>query len=255
MLDAIDSGGSGTPLVLLHGFPLNKETWDVQAAALEHEARVIRFDVRGLGASNVPDGPYLMTALAGDVAAVLDALGVESAVIAGHSLGSYVAFAFFRLFAERVRALGIVTGSALADEPDVKLRRYELADRVEREGAAALIESYVPRYFGPSVYEKRRDLVEKVTGIVGAADPAGAAGLLRGMAERDPSDDLFEDILVPVAIFAGSEDAFNPLERNEDLRQSIEGATLTVEACGHFPQWEAPGATTRFLRDLIARAT
>src|SRR5581483_1643974 len=90
-LDVLDAG-SGTPIVLLHGFPLAKETWDAQAAALQERVRVVRIDLRGLGKSRGGPGPYLMETLAGDVAAVLDALAIERATIVGHSLATYVAY-------------------------------------------------------------------------------------------------------------------------------------------------------------------
>jgi pimeloyl-ACP methyl ester carboxylesterase len=253
-LDVIDEG-SGTAVVLLHAFPLNKETWDAQASVLARRARVVRFDIRGLGRSSVPDGPYLMATLGSDVAAVLDALGIGSAVVVGHSIGSYIAFAFYRMFAERVLGLGIVCGNAWADDGEMKLRRYALADQVEREGTRALVESYVPRYFAPPFYRERPELVTRATEIVEAASPAGAAGLLRGMAERDASDDLFEDIRVPVAILAGTMDAFGPVDRNERLASQIEGARLTLLECGHLPQWEASDATTSALSGLLDRVS
>ncbi|HLI95248.1 MAG TPA: alpha/beta fold hydrolase, partial [Candidatus Baltobacteraceae bacterium] len=96
------SEGSGDPIVLIHGFPVTRDVWDAQAARLASRMRVIRPDLRGMGRSSVPDGPYLMETLAGDVAAVLDALGIDRACIVGHSLGGYVAMAFCRMYSERV---------------------------------------------------------------------------------------------------------------------------------------------------------
>src|ERR1700722_10446330 len=83
--------GSGDPIVLLHGFPFTRETWNEQRAALAKSHRVIALDLRGMGRSSVTDGPYLMETLAGDLAAVLDVMGVDRATIVGHSLGGYVA--------------------------------------------------------------------------------------------------------------------------------------------------------------------
>src|SRR6202011_1188956 len=93
-----DSGGAGAPVVLLHGFPLDRTVWDEQLPALTAAgARVIRVDLRGCGESEPSDGPALMEALAGDVAGVLDALHVERAALVGHSIGGYVVLAFFRM--------------------------------------------------------------------------------------------------------------------------------------------------------------
>ena len=113
---AVLDEGAGPAIVLIHGVLLAKETWDAQAAALARHARVVRIDLRGHGASGVPPGPYLMETLAGDVLDVLDALGIERATIVGHSLGGYVTFAFYRMFAERCAALGFVSTRAAADD-------------------------------------------------------------------------------------------------------------------------------------------
>jgi pimeloyl-ACP methyl ester carboxylesterase len=251
-IDALDEG-EGQPLVLLHGFPLDKETWDAQAAALRRRARVIRFDLRGLGRSSVTPGPYLMTQLAGDVAAVLDALNVERATIVGHSLGTYVAFAFYRMFSERVAGLGLVCGSARADTEERRLWRLGMAERVEREGSAALVDAYVQKYFAPLVYDEQPELPARATAIVAATKPAGAAAMLRGMAERDPGFDLFEDFTIPVSVIGGKDDAFNPPEEAEFIAHGIAGATLEMLDCGHFPLWEAPEATCGVIDALLER--
>ncbi len=95
-------------VVLIHGFPLTREIWDAQADALAQRYRVVRPDLRGTGKSSAPEGPYLMERLAADVAALLDALGIERVAIAGHSMGGYVALAFARMFTERVSRLALV---------------------------------------------------------------------------------------------------------------------------------------------------
>jgi pimeloyl-ACP methyl ester carboxylesterase len=251
-LDTLDEG-SGPPLVLLHGFPLNKETWDLQAERLRSRARVIRFDLRGLGKSSVTPGPYLMTQLAGDVAGVLDALHVERATIVGHSLGTYVAFAFFRMFSERVAGLGLLCGTARADTDERRVWRLGLAERVEREGAAVLADAYVPRYFAPLVYQERPELAQRAEEIVLATKPAGAAAMLRGMADRDKAFDLFEDFEIPISVVGGKLDAFNPPEESELIAQCSKNATLDLFDCGHFPQWEVPDATCGLIETLMKR--
>jgi 3-oxoadipate enol-lactonase len=246
--------GDGPAIVLLHGFPLSKETWDAQARALSARARVVRFDLRGLGESSVPPGPYLMETLAGDVAGVLELLGIARAVIVGHSLGGFVAFAFYRMFAERCAALGIVASRASADTPEVASARFELADRAEASGIQPVVDSFVPRYFAPEIYTERPAFVERARAIAGATDARGAAAMLRGMAERVASNDLFEEIDIPVAVIAGRSDAFVGPDELQKISDGIRGATLHVLECGHFPQWEAPEALDRILASLLEAA-
>jgi pimeloyl-ACP methyl ester carboxylesterase len=243
--------GEGPAIVLIHGFPLSKETWDAQAAALATRARVVRFDLRGLGKSSVPPGPYLMENLASDCSDVLDALGIERATIVGHSLGGYVAFAFHRLFAERCAGLGLVCTRAIADDAATAHARYELADRAEREGIDPVLDAYLARYFAADFADANPEAVARVAGVIRATDPRGAAAMLRGMAARVPSDDLFTEITVPVRVIAGARDALAPLALSESIAAGIAGAELDVLACGHMPLVEAPEALTASLGALL----
>jgi 3-oxoadipate enol-lactonase len=248
--DALDEG-SGPAIVLLHGFPLAKETWDDQARALTGRARVVRFDLRGLGRSSVPAGPYLMETLAGDVAAMLDALGIERAIVAGHSLGGYVAFAFYRMFAERCSGLAIVCSRATADDPATASARLDLADTTEAVGIGPVVDAFVPRYFAPDVYVNRSELVERARVIASATDPRGAAAMLRGMAARVTSTDVFDEIAVPVLLVAGKHDRFVDVCELQRIADGVRTANLQVLDCGHFPQWETPGDLNTALGGLL----
>jgi pimeloyl-ACP methyl ester carboxylesterase len=249
-LDAIVEG-EGPAVVLIHGFPLAKETWDAQAAVLAKRARVVRFDLRGLGKSSVPLGPYLMETLASDCSDVLDALGIERATIVGHSLGGYVAFAFHRLFSERCAGLGLVCTRAIDDDAPTAAARFELADRAEREGIDPVVASYLPRYFAPAFYETHPEVVEKAAAILRATNPSGAAAMLRGMAARVPSDDLFSEIAVPVRVIAATRDALAPVALSESIARGIPGAVLDRLDCGHFPLYEEAAALTVSLEALL----
>jgi len=246
--------GRGPALVLLHAFPLDKQIWDAQASALSATARVVRLDFRGLGRSTAPRGPVLVDTLASDVAAALDALGIERAVIAGHSLGAYVALAFVRLFAERVAGIGLVCGRADADHPTLRERRLALAADVERDGIAPLREFYLPRLFAPSTYERRPELVATVAAIFDATDPQAAAALLRGIAWRASSEDILADIAVPVRVVAGADDALIPVALGRVLADAIPGAAFDEVAAGHMAPVEAPQLVTRSLERLLAAA-
>ncbi len=248
--DVLDEG-RGTALVLLHGFPLAKESWDAQAAVLSSLARVIRIDLRGLGGSSVTPGPYLMEGLAGDVAAVLDALRVERAIVAGHSLGGYVAFAFYRLFTERCLGLGLVCSRVTADDAMAAAVREALAVRAESEGMEPVARSFVERYFAASIYRERPDLVARARAMCLRTDPRGAAAMLRGMAVRVSSEDLFDEIDVPVRVIAGTQDALVDLALMRRVADGIGSATLDVLSCGHFPLWEEVEATTASLQALL----
>ena len=192
-----------------------------------------------------------METLAGDVAGILDEMGVSGAVIAGHSLGGYVTFAFWRMFAERVKGLGLVCTRATADDAAAAQGRLELARRTEDEGIAAVAESFMPRLLADSTRRERPDVIERTRAVVERTNPLGAAAMLRGMAARVSSEDLLADIDVPVRVVAGLEDVLIPVERSREMTAALPSARLDLLKCGHLPQFEAPDDLTRSLEDLL----
>ena len=242
-------------VVLIHGFPLSASVFDAQSQALEREFCVVRPDLRGAGASSSPDGPYLMETLAADVALVLDALGIERAAIAGHSLGGYVALAFARMFTERVERLALIASRLRADTPEEARRRRELADRVDREKSIEpIVEAFLPRLLAPQTISDQPKIAEKAYRITRGNDPAGAAATLRGMALRAPAEDIAEDLDVPVLVLAGANDTVVGEEEARKITQHFPRGELTICAdSAHLPMLESPQCVNEALRAWLAR--
>lgn len=239
----------GDAIVLLAGFPMTREIWDEQALALCEKYRVVRPDLRGMGASSVPDGPYLMEVLAGDVAAVLDTLGIDRATIVGHSLGGYVALAFARMYAERVARLALVCSRLSADSAERARWRNEVADEMETTGnAQSHIDEMIDGLLAkPELTQRARAIAQKNT-------PRGLAAMQRGMALRDPADDIAPDLAMPVLVLAGAADRSLSLEEARATVAAFPHATLVVsQVSGHLPMLEDPGLVTSALAELMAR--
>jgi pimeloyl-ACP methyl ester carboxylesterase len=119
-LNYVDSGGEGTPVLLVHGFPLNLTMWQPQIDALGDRWRLIAPDLKGAGGSEGPDEPsqYTVDSYADELKGLLDELGIDRVVLVGLSMGGYVAFAFLRKYADRVSALVLADTRAEADPPE-----------------------------------------------------------------------------------------------------------------------------------------
>lgn len=243
--------GKGEAIVLIHGFPMTRDIWDRQAEKLAQQMLAIRPDLRGMGRSSVPDGPYLMEVLAADIAGVLDAAGIERAAIVGHSLGGYVAMAFCRMYTERVTRLALVCSRLAADSPETARSREELADRLEREDRIdPAVDAYVPRLFAPATLEERAPVVTRAREIAAQNSARGAAAMLRGMAQRVDSNDIAEDLDLPVLIVAGAADQVNAVAEAEAMRRAFPRASLEIlRRSGHLPMMEQPDE----LADLLLR--
>lgn len=241
-IDVEVSGNGDDTVVLIHGFPLSREIWNAQVRALSGHVRVVAMDLRGMGASSLADGPYLMESLAGDVAAVLDALAVERASLVGHSLGGYVALAFARMYVERLDRLALVCSRITADSPDRAMHRRELADDAERRGSSdRIIAEMHDATFGETTRREHPEISERFRKIAEKNDPRGLAAMLRGMALRDGAQDIAGDLAMPVLVVAGAEDPGIPaVEAAWTAAAFPSGKLVTLEGSGHVPMLEKP---------------
>jgi pimeloyl-ACP methyl ester carboxylesterase len=247
--------GRGPALLLLHAFPLGRVMWDAQAEALAARARVVRFDLRGFGGS--APGPALLTMerIAEDAVAVLDQLGLASAVVCGLSMGGYAALALVRQHPERVRALVLADTRAGADSDQGRADRAALAERVRREGVAAAAEAMLPRLLGATSHSERPDLVARVREIILANPAQGVIDGLAGLAARADSGPYLRQITVPTLVICGEEDTLTPVSEAEALRDGIRGSRLvTLPRAGHLSNLENPdgfnAALARFLDEV-----
>jgi 3-oxoadipate enol-lactonase len=249
-IDVRVDGFDGDALVMIHGFPLTRDIWDAQAQVLARTHRVVRPDLRGMGASSVPDGPYLMETLASDIAAALDALAIERAALVGHSLGGYVALAFARMYTERVARLALVCSRIAADTREIAENRRKTADSIEREGA--IPPELTTRLLAPETLLQRPEIAQRASEISRRTDPRGAAAMLRGMALRVASDDIAPDLEVPVLVVAGARDAVIPIEEARAVAQAFpKGRLVICERSGHLPMLEEPDRVTEALAELL----
>lgn len=235
-------GTADAAIVLLHGFPLTREIWNAQIERLAKARRVVSVDLRGMGESSVADGPYLMETLAGDVAAVLDAIGVQRAAVVGHSLGGYVALAFARMYSERLERLALVCSRLAPDAPPQAQARLDLADRAERESSPEpVVEAYVPRLLSEKTKRERPETVAAVEAIARRNAPRGLAAMLRGMAMRDGAEDIAPDLTMPVLLICGGADALARVDAARADASKFPSASVAVaENSGHLPMLEEP---------------
>ena len=242
---AYERRGKGTPLVLLHGYPLDHHLWDEVLPLLEDTFDVILPDLRGFGESTTVNSPYSMDDYASDVAGLLDQLGIQETAIVGHSMGGYVALAFLRLYPERVRGLGLVSSQVLADPPDRKEGRYKSAADVAENGISSVVTTMTPKFTTD----------EKLQAFARASmeqqQPVAYIGALKSMAERTDSTPLLSSLKAPVVIIHGDSDALIPVDRAREVKTAVPQAHLVeISGAGHMPMMEAKEKTAQALKHL-----
>ncbi|MBI3914889.1 MAG: alpha/beta fold hydrolase [Chloroflexi bacterium] len=252
-----DTGGAPStslrmPLVLIHGFPLDRTIWAEQTRGLADAARVIAPDLRGCGGSAMPPDATTMDAYADDVRGLLDALNIQRAIIAGVSMGGYIAFAFYRQSAARVRALILVDTRAGADSPEGKQGRDDNAALARAEGTGAIAERMLPKMLTPQTAATRANVAQDLRALMARQPVEGVAAALIAMRDRPDSTPTLAQISVPTLVIHGAEDQLIPVKESELLRDSIRGARLEIiPHAAHLPNYEQPAAFNRVVKEFL----
>jgi pimeloyl-ACP methyl ester carboxylesterase len=238
--------GSGKPLVLIHGYPLDHTIWNEILPLMENDFDIILPDLRGFGQSTIVESQYKIVDMAEDIAGLLDQLGIEKSAIVGHSMGGYVSLAFARAHPKRVAGLGLVASQAPADPPDRKKGRYEAADEIMKTGVQPVAE-------GMSAKLSPDEQVQAIVrGLIAAQHPVGLAGALKAMAERDDSSSILSNFQFPVVVIHGDADELIPVQRAQEAKAEISQAILMeLPGVGHMPMLENPQATAAALKNLL----
>lgn len=194
-----------------------------------------------------------METYAADLVALLDKIGIEEPVaLAGFSMGGYVAFAFLRASALRVRALALVDTKATADTPEGRHGRREMAERVREDGAGVIAEAMIGKLLSPLALEGQPDLKEEVVRMMSAQSPGAVAQALLAMAERPDSTPLLGDVSVPSVVIGGAEDEIATLQEMRSMAAAIPNARFVeIAGAGHLAPMERPEAVTAALKGWL----
>ena len=238
--------GRGLPMVLLHGYPLDHTTWEPVIPLLENHADLILPDLRGFGGSSLTGSGYSLVDMATDVAALLDHLEVEKAILVGHSMGGYVSLAFAHAHPRRVLGLGLVASQVIADPPERQKVRYETANVIRSQGTMFVASSM------PAQLTSDETIQAVLREIALRQRPEGMAGALEAMAGRPDSRPFLAEFDFPIVIIHGREDRLIPIERaREALAGTRRGTLVEIEGTGHMPMMESPQTTAEALKSLL----
>jgi 3-oxoadipate enol-lactonase len=244
--------GEGPAVLLVHGYPYDHSIWAAQMAALEGYRRIAP-DLRGMGQSDAPDLGYSMATYAADLAALLDAVGVEDVVLCGLSMGGYVAFEFLRGWRRRVRGLVLLDTRAEADSPEGRRARDAAAALARERGAAAIADEMLPKSLSPATLTHSPGMAERVRAMMAATPVAGIIGALGAMRDRADSTPLLPTLGdIPTLILVGELDEPTPPAGAQAMAEAIPGARCSIiPGVGHLSAVEGADRVTQALLDFL----
>lgn len=237
---------SGTPLMLVHGFPLDHTIWEPMLPFLTGTFDVILPDLPGFGGSDLPAEAPTVESYAACLAGLLDALKIKQVLLVGHSMGGYVALTFARLHPERLLGLGLVASQALADTPERAAGRHQTAEQVATQGVKVVAEAMSPKLSANPAH------APALNALILRQKPEGVIAGLKLMAARPDATPALPAFGFPVALVHGQADALISPERAREIAAAVKGARLVeLPGIGHMPMLEAPQLAAQALAQLI----
>jgi pimeloyl-ACP methyl ester carboxylesterase len=248
--------GSGEPVILIGGFCMVKESWDLQVSGLSKQFRVITFDNRGVGETTVPNGPFTIADMAADTVGLMDALEIDSAHVFGVSMGGLIAQVLALDHPDRVRrvALGCTThGGRHAVQPEKGVMQILAKASDPTMPVEEAVRTRLPVVLADRFIREEPERVEEFVrlSVRHWPTPEGAAGQMGALSIFNVKKRLGE-IRCPVLAITGSEDRMMPPENSRLLADGIEGARhYSVEGAGHSFFFEKPDEVNAVLVDFF----
>ena len=226
----------GAPLILLHGLGDTSRSWSLALPALARRHRVFALDQRGHGDTDAPACCYTIPDLAYDVIAFMDAMKIDKAAIAGHSMGSFVAQHLAAAYPHRVSRLVLLGSSDTTAGSETVGWLWDQAKTFDKGVPAAFVDELQS---SPTPVDA--DFLAKVKAETFAVRPHVWKGLARMFIVEDHRRFL-ADIKAPTLILWGEKDTAFPKAAQDRLQQALPGALFKAyPEVGHNLHWEIPG--------------
>lgn len=243
-------GDEGRPVVMLsNSLASNLHMWDLQVEPLEMAGfRVLRYDSRGHGQSDAPEGPYTIEMLADDAVGLMEVLAVGPVHFCGLSKGGMVGQSLGARYPDRLRSLTIAASAAYMASKTVWEERIQL---VQAEGMAAVVDATIDRWFTHHGQERMAGEVEQVRSMILTTPVQGFVACARAIMAMDMRESN-RSIRTPTQVIVGDHDPGTTPDHAREIAAAIPDARLEIiPDAAHFVNVEQPVAFTSALLDHV----
>lgn len=246
-------GPESAPVVTLsHSLATDLSMWDTQAAVLKSAYRVLRYDTRGHGGTEVPDGPYTLQQMAEDVRALLQALGIPKTHFMGLSMGGMIAQVFALKYPGVLRSLLLCDTSSRIPEEALPIweERIQVA---QDQGMAPLVEPTMERWFTASFRRKPMPVLDKIRSLIKGTPLKGYIGCSRAIMGLNLTERLGA-VALPTLIVVGEDDPGTPVTASQAIHKQIKGSELVIlKSAAHLSNIEQEHAFNNAVLDFLKR--
>jgi len=221
------TGKEGAPVVMLsHSLACSLVMWQPQMAVLESDFQVLRFDTRGHGGSDAPQGAYSLELLTADAVGLLDALSIETVHFIGLSMGGMIGQCLALDYAHRLKSLALCDTAAIMPEETQPIWQQRI-DAAGETGMADQVDETLERWFRPDYLQLNPPEVEIIRRQILATPVTGYAGCCEAIRRLNYLDRL-EGVKLPTLIMVGADDPATPVAASEAMHAQIKGSKLVV---------------------------
>ncbi|TAK47923.1 MAG: 3-oxoadipate enol-lactonase [Xanthobacteraceae bacterium] len=245
----VEGHDGGPTLMLSNSLGATLQAWEPQMAALTRQFRVVRYDRRGHGKSDVPPGPYSIGRLGRDALAVMDQLNLSRVHFCGMSMGGMIGQWLGAHAPERIDRLILSNTASYFPDPAVWNERI---DAVREGRLGEIADRIMLNWFTADFRAREPALVARVRDMVASTPPQGYIGCCEAIRDMDHRD-LLAQIIPPTLVIAGRHDPSTPLETAEFMRKHIPQASLTIIDAAHLSNIEQPYAFTEIVTGFLTQ--
>jgi 3-oxoadipate enol-lactonase len=244
---SVAGAASAPPLLFINSIATTRELWARQVPKLAKTCRVITYDARGHGLSQVTAGDYTIEQLGRDALAILDDAGVESAHVCGISLGGITAMWMGVHAPRRIKSLVLANTAARIGSVEMWTERIAF---VRQQGMATLADLTMPRWFTDDFRAREPQTIEEFRAMVAGCPKDGYLSCCAALRDEDLRGTI-GSIRCPVLCIAGSADPATPPAALQDVHAQIAGSTIVLLDAAHLTNVEQDRAFTSALIDFI----
>ena len=240
-------------MVFVHGFPMDRRIWVKQLAGFSDKHRVLTIDLKGFGKSRSTEA-FTIDSMADDLVAFIHAVAAGPCLLAGLSMGGYVALSVAIRHAEVLRGLVMVSSKSQADTPQGKEGRQKMVELAEQQGSKAVADQMLPRVLGDLTLRDRPELVQELRNIMEQCSPRTIANATLAMRDRvDRTGDL-PSLRMPVLVVLGENDHLIPLADGQQMARTCRrGAFISIPNTGHMAPMEDPTLVNKAIAEFAGR--
>ena len=248
-----DSGEKDKPVIIfIHGFPLDHTMWENSYKYFQKTHRTIAYDIRGLGKSTLNQLPFTFEFLVDDLFDLMNHLDVHKVILAGLSMGGYIALRAAQRKPEKFSAMVLCNTQPKGDNNQSLLGRYQNIRIVNEQGIDVLAKKFLHAFISQATIEHKKEIAEAFLQTVNHQNTEGILFMLTALATRTDTSESLSHLTVPVLVVSGENDSLTPPTLMKEMVDQISGCVFKIiPSVGHISVMENPEAFNAILEAFL----